>query len=69
MLTEEYIKLYIASKDADNAFNVALVKEYGKRSGDMRYRPDLHTPEIKTIGDLKKKADSARLAYHNGESK
>jgi len=49
--------LYYAAKAADDAFHAALVARYGRSAGDMRYRPDEHTPEIRALGEAKDAAD------------
>jgi hypothetical protein len=43
-------KLYKAAQKADDRFQAALVKEYGSRAGDMRYRNDKQTPAIRKLG-------------------
>jgi hypothetical protein len=53
--------LYTAAIDADNAFQRALVKEYGERACDMRYRTKEQTPAIRELGKLKVAADETWL--------
>lgn len=43
-------KLYKAAQKADDRFQAALVKEYGSRAGDMRYRNEKQTPAIRKLG-------------------
>lgn len=40
-LTPEHMAIAAAVKAADDAFQSALVKRYGKQAGQMRYRYDL----------------------------
>ena len=44
--------LYFDAKDADEAFQAALVKKYGKQAGDIRYQSAKQTPAIRALGDL-----------------
>lgn len=53
--------LYNAAMQADEAFQKALVKEYGKRAGDMRYRSSQHPPHIKHLAQIKQAADERWL--------
>lgn len=45
-MTQKTERLYKAAKSADEVFQAAIVKQFGKaRQGDMRYRNDLHDVE------------------------
>jgi hypothetical protein len=54
--------LYDKAKAADDAFQAALVKQYGGRAGDMRYQSAKHPAHIKALAKAKKKADERWLA-------
>lgn len=55
---KNYTEIYQAAIDADNAFQRALVAQYGKRAGDMRYAYNLPGP-IMVLANKKKVADEA----------
>ena len=42
--------LYQKALDADEAYQKALVKEYGKRAGDMRYQPIKQPAHVRELG-------------------
>lgn len=53
-----------AMVDTDREYSAALEREYGRRAGDVRYRPDQQTEEIRALGDRFKAAAQAwREAY------
>ena len=55
---------YDKAKKADDAFQAALQKEYGKAAGDIRYQPQKQTPEIRLLGSLYQLAiECWRVAY------
>ncbi len=53
--------LYNAAMKADDAFQSALEKEYGKRAGDMRYQSSKHPAHIKKLAKIKHEADEKWL--------
>ncbi len=53
--------LYNAAMKADDAFQSALEKEYGKRAGDIRYQSSKHPAHIKKLAKIKHEADEKWL--------
>ena len=53
--------LYQKALDADEAYQKALVKEYGKRAGDMRYQPIKQPAHVRELG---KKFEEASDKWH-----
>ncbi len=47
-------KAHSAVMAADEAYQTALEKAYGKRAGDIRYQPSKQTADIKALGDAYK---------------
>jgi hypothetical protein len=43
-------ELYYAALEADKAFSEALVKQFGKANGDIRYQTDKQPAHIKALG-------------------
>lgn len=52
---------YHAAQEADEVFQSALEKEYGKRAGDMRYQSSKHPAHIKRLAKIKHEADERWL--------
>lgn len=58
----EYEILYYASQVADDAFQAAVVKQFGaKQAGTMRYASGLHNKETKTAAKAYWQAATAML--------
>ena len=60
-LTPEQTKLYRAAEAADAAFQKALVRTYGKRAGDVRYRTSQQSSVVRELG---RQYQTAMEAYH-----
>lgn len=58
-----YSELKKAALLADKQYSDALVKVYGRKAGDMRYRRDVdHPPEVLEARQRKIEADQAQNA-------
>jgi hypothetical protein len=55
--------IYNAAVKADDRFQAALEKEYGKRAGDMRYHTSKQTPEIRRLGQEYQRLNDERRKW------
>lgn len=65
MTIQDISILFRAAVDADNEFQAALVKRYGKDAGDMRYARTLPA-DIEALRQIKRGTDAAYRAHREG---
>lgn len=61
--------LFRLAKEADDRFHAALVGQYGKRAGDMRYHTKKQPPHIQTLGrEFQEATDTWRKAVEEARA-